>query len=250
MTAALPHPVHFADTDLPVRSDLLDAHRGAWERLATPGTWWTAAERIAIAAEVRRAPDCALCRSAREALSPFGVKGEHEAATKLPRAAVDAAHRTVTDPSRLTRSWVEELAAEGIDDAAYVELVGVVATVWSVDTLCRAIGAALHPLPSPIHGAPMRRRPEGLEDAGAFVPLLSHRTGRALRLWKGRRSANVIRALGLVPDEVRQLLDLSAAHYLPVEIVPRIGRAPGRALDRAQIELVAARVSAVNECFY
>ncbi len=32
-----------------VRDDLIDAHRLAWEHLASPGTWWTGAERIELA---------------------------------------------------------------------------------------------------------------------------------------------------------------------------------------------------------
>ena len=64
------------------------------------------------------------------------------------------------------------------------------------------------------------------------------------------RSANVIRAMSLVPDSVRLLLGLSKAHYLPLHLVPAPGERGGRALDRAQIELIAGRVSALTECFY
>ena len=55
--------------------------------------------------------------------------------------------------------------------------------------------------------------------------------------------------LALVPGAVRQLKELSAVHYLPIDRVidPR-ARMPG--LSRAQMELVAGRVSALNECFY
>jgi hypothetical protein len=40
------------------------------------------------------------------------------------------------------------------------------------------------------------------------------------------------------------------AQYVPIEQVPDPSADPGRALSRAQIELVAGRVSALNECFY
>lgn len=51
-----------------------------------------------------------------------------------------------------------------------------------------------------------------------------------------------------MPDHVRSLQRLTRSHYLPLADVgnPR----KGRAIDRMQIELVAARVSAINECFY
>jgi hypothetical protein len=52
-----------------------------------------------------------------------------------------------------------------------------------------------------------------------------------------------------VPGEVRQLQDLSEAHYLRIdEVIDPRARLP--ALSRAQMELIAGRVSALNECFY
>jgi len=242
--------IHFAAAQIPVRKDIGEAHESAWHRLGSPGAWWTGAERVAIAAEVRAAGHCALCRAARRALSPFSVTGSHDAVSDLPDAAIDAVHRIVTDPSRLTKKWVEKLAAEGLGDARYVELAGVIVTVLSIDVLCLAIGAEPHPLPTPLPGEPSRVRPGSLEDAGAFVPMISAGAGRRMNLWEGPIGANVLRALSLVPDEVRQLRELSSAHYLADALVPLAGRAPGRALDRAQIELLASRVSALNECFY
>ena len=51
-----------------------------------------------------------------------------------------------------------------------------------------------------------------------------------------------------MPDGVRLLKNATRSHYLPLADLgnPR----KGRAIDRMQIELVAARVSALNECFY
>ncbi len=54
--------IGYANALVPVRDDLVAAHRRAWERLARPGTWWSGAERVAIAADVRSAAECALCR--------------------------------------------------------------------------------------------------------------------------------------------------------------------------------------------
>lgn len=249
-TTAAPDPIDFSAAGVAVRRDIVDAHREAWHVLASPGTWWTGAERVAIAREVRAAPHCAHCRAAREALSPFSVEGEHTAASDLPEAAVEAVHRIVTDASRLTKSWVAGLAERGIDTGRYVELVGVVVSVMSIDRLCQGIGAPLHALPEPRDGEPSRQRPDGLEDVGAFTPMLSTRAGRKLGLWELPVAPNVIRALSFVPDEVRMLNLLGGVHYLSPELVGQLGKAPGRALDRTQIELVASRTSALNECFY
>ena len=242
--------IEFRGTSLPVRDDITRAHERAWARLACAGSWWTGEERVAIAAEARAAEDCAFCSEAKAALSPFSVEGEHTSVTQLPAPAIDAVHRVVRDSSRLTKSWVEKLASDGLTDAQYVELVGVVVTVMSIDGVCRGLGAALHPLPRPVPGEPKRVRPAPLEEGVAFVPMLTKALGDNADIFPGPIAPNVLRALSLVPDEVRQLRELGAAHYLPDKLVPAAGHAPGRALERSQIELVASRVSALNECFY
>ena len=76
----------------------------------------------------------------------------------------------------------------------------------------------------------------------------SRATGDEADLYPSNPAGNVIRALSLVPDEVRALTDLRAAHYLLPDEMMNLRR--GRALDRAQIELIAGRVSALRECFY
>jgi hypothetical protein len=52
-----------------------------------------------------------------------------------------------------------------------------------------------------------------------------------------------------VPGEVQQLKLLSEAHDLPMDHVID-PRARLRTLSRPQMELIAGRVSALNECFY
>jgi hypothetical protein len=244
--------IDYANALVPVRDDLVAAHRRAWERLARPGTWWSGAERVAIAAEVRSAAECALCRERKAALSPAGVAGEHASRGALPEVAVEVIHRVTTDPARLSKAWFEKCQAGGLGDAHYVETIGVIATVVSIDDFCRGLGMAPHPLPDPIPGEPSRRRPPGALPEDAWVPMIreSRATGAEADLYEGRRATgNVLRALSLVPDEVRGLMDLSAAHYLsPTKMLDLRRGTP--ALDRLQVELLAGRVSALNECFY
>jgi hypothetical protein len=241
------------DAAVPVRADIAEAHEEYWRRLARPGTWWTGAERVALAAESRAARGCGLCRERKAALSPSRVRGEHETAPGsselLSPAAIDAVHRIVSDPSRLSSGWVEGLDAAGLDDAHYVELVGIVVSMVSIDEMARGVGASLAPLPDPVEGAPSRKRPPEAKGGRAWVPLLpdSQPKGENADLWP-MRGPFVIRALSLVPDAVRDLQLLSAAHYLPVHRVADLS-AGGR-MSRPQMELVASRVSALNECFY
>lgn len=243
--------IDYGGAAVPVRADLPAAHGRAWQRLAAPGTWWTAEERVAIAREVRAASICALCLSRKAVLSPSAVPEVHAAEPPLTAPAVEAVHRIATDPSRLSGRWRDGLREAGLDDGHYVELIGVVVTVVSIDAFCRALGVPLHPLPEPLPGAPTRYRPTQARDEGAWVPMIPAfgASGAEADLWRRGATGNVIRALSLVPDEVRTLKDLSAAHYLPVERVadPRARR---KGLSRAQMELLAARVSALRECFY
>lgn len=243
--------VDYGQATVPVRADLVDAHRRAWERLAAPGTSWTGAERVAIAEEVRAAARCGLCARRAAALSPAHVDGTHDGSGTLAEPAVDAIHRVTTDPGRLGRAWFDGLAARGLSAERYVELLGVVVTVVSIDAFCRGIGLPPHGLPSPLPGAPSGHRPAGVVDEGAWVPTLPQRAavGPEADLYAGMPIApNVIRALSLVPDEVRQLRALGRAHYLSEREMMDLGA--GRALDRAQIELIAGRVSSRRECFY
>lgn len=243
----------YAGGALPVRADLAEAHRWVWSWIAAPGDWWSGAERVAIAAEARRAGDCARCRERRAALSPHALAGEHDAAGPLPAVAVDVAHRLVTDASRLSRSWFEKTLAAGISDGHYVELVGVVVSVVGIDAFHRALGLPPEPLPEPLSGEPSRQRPAGAREGMGWVASLdrSAAVGPYADLYPPAPGVpNVIRALSLVPDNVRMLQRLSAAQYVPHGIVARVGAPTGRALSRAQIELIAGRVSALNECFY
>jgi len=246
----------YADAPTPVRADIGAAHRKYWHTLAHPGSWWTGAERVAIALASRHAVDCALCRTRKAALSPNAVTGRHDPGPGLPAlsdAAVDAVHRVVTDPSRITRSYVDHHAAQGLlSKEAYVELVGIVVAVFSIDEFHRALGLALQPLPEPQPGEPSRYRPAILSEDIGFVPTVPREgaVGPEADLFKHTRAANVVRALTLVPDALRDWRELSSAQYLSFAGMANYVKDPERAIDRMQMELIAGRVSAVNECFY
>jgi alkylhydroperoxidase family enzyme len=234
-----------------VPEDLKQAHRFLWEHVRSPGTWWTGEQRVAMAAESRRASICSLCAGRKGALSPEAVEGRHEGSGGLPDTAVDAVHRIRTDPARLSRHWFERLVPASLEDAEYVELVGVVALVTGVDYFARALGIAPFPLPEPLAGEPSRQRPASAKPGAAWVPMIApeNADGPEADLYpEAPMIPNIMRALSLVPDQARALHRSSDAHYVPVS---QIGDAAvRRSLDRMQMELVAARVSALNECFY
>ena len=233
--------VSFAGAPVPVREDIPEAHARTWDRLARPGNWWSGGERVAIASEVRAARECALCRERKQSLSPGTVEGKHASVSALPGAAIEVIHRVTTDPARLSRAWFDGVISSGLSDAQYVEIIGIVVALASIDALCLGLGIPPHALPEPEEGEASRQRPGGLETETGWVPMIGEPGPGEADLFPGSRAANVIRAMSLVPDAVRTLRDLSSAHYY--------GPKP-RAIDRTQIELIAGRVSALNECFY
>ncbi len=241
----------YGGASLTVRDDLVAAHQKTWEHIARPGTWWTGAERVAIAAETRNAGGCSLCAKRKEALSPYAVAGSHDSLGALTDPVVDVIHRVVTDPGRLTERLVRESAETDLSDAHYVEAVSIVVFVVNVDTFARAIGAPLHPLPNALPGEPSRVRPPADRADGAWVPLIA--ADVAERDYPGLYSGGALtpyiqRALSLVPDETRHFTETIGAEYVPPgDLFTPLSN---RAISRPQIELLAARVSAVNECFY
>ncbi len=244
----------YAGSPFVVRPDIVEAHRHYWAELAKPGSWWTGAGRVAIADAVRGTRACALCQRRKQALSPYAIEGEHDGGGALPEVALDAVHRVVSDASRLTRAWLEKTLANGLGDGPYVELLGVLVAVVSIDSFHHGLGLPLEPLPEPLPGAPTGYRPPSARPGAAWVPWIP--AGEASEAEAdlypaGARSPNVLCALSLVPDAVRAMAALSKAYYVaPEKVADPTHCAPGRALDRAQMELIAGRVSALNECFY
>ena len=242
----------FAQSPYPIRDDIPQAYKNFWQRLASPGSWWTGEERVAIAQESRNALICRFCADRKAALSPYTFKGEHSHEGKLPATAVDAAHRIITDQGRITRAWVENNNDEGLSKEAYVELVGIVVAIFSIDEFHRALGLALESLPEPKPGEISRYRPAHISEDMGFVPTVppDGAVGNESDLWEGSRGANVIRALTLVPDALRDWREIAAAQYLSFQRMTNFVKDDNRSISRMQMELIAGRVSAINECFY
>ena len=242
----------YHNADLPIRDDLFAAHQSFWQRLAKPGAWFDGRHRVAIAAESRNAWDCSFCTARKNALSPHALEARHDRVSNLPETALDAVHRIVTDQQRISRKWIEDNAKKDLSEAAYVELLGLVVAVISIDEFHRTLGLPLEELPAPEPGEPSGYLPAGAERGTGFVPMLpaDGPLGENQDLWQPGFTANVIRALSFVPDAVRDWKNLAAAQYLSIEGMANMVGQDDRAINRMQMEVLAARVSAMNECFY
>jgi hypothetical protein len=223
---------HFAYEGLPheVREDVVGAQRRAWEMLGKPGSWWTGAQRVAIAAQARAA-------RAQCGRPPWLREGLPDGGELLPDAAVEAVRVIAADAHKIDRAWAEKTIA-ALGDAPYVELAAVVVCVCAIDSFADALGIAPEPLPEPEPGSPDRERLESVTDEGAYVPLQVP--------WQG---PNVGRALSLVPAQNGMFMGLVMAMYGGPQGFFDLVWEDGP-LTRPQVELLAARVSAVNECFY
>lgn len=236
---------------LEIRADLIDSEEAAWRAIAGAGTWLAGAERIAVAAEVRRARRCAHCARIREALSPNAVDGAHDTDGALGAARVELVHRVTSDPGRLSERWASGVLALGMGEGEYVEIVGVVAMVMMMDATARALGVEERTLPAPLAGEPTRYRPPGARTKAAWLPIVEPEDAVPADgpMYPSPKAGYIYRALSSVPQALRDYWGIALTHYLPSSEVWQFGKSI-RALLRAQIEVVAARIAGLHQCPY
>ena len=244
--------VDYGEFSADVNAQRKETHREILDYLRRPGCWFTGRERHAIVGETRAALACTLCQDRKTALSPEHVQGDHVKLGALSPALVEIIHRLRTDSGRLSRSWFTRALDLGVSEGQYVEVVGIVAYIAGMDMFCRSLGIPCFELAEPIEGEPTFHTPSGLTRGIAWVPMLLQEdaSGPDADIYAGWPPlvGNVLKALSLIPDHVRLQHPWTSAHYIPIEHM--YDPAYGRDLDRLGIELVASRVSAMNECFY
>ncbi len=238
-----------------MRAELELSQQQAWHRVAAPGTWLTGAERVAIAAETRHALDCPHCAARKAALAPLSVPGTHASLGALDAADVEAIHRIHTDSGRLGQTWFNGVSTGG--DARYIELVSVVVVTVAIDTYRSAAGLPPQPLPTPLPGSPSRHRPSGARPGPGWTATLRPEDVTAdepdlFREHPGpreRRGANIHLALSLVPHSMIHWWDCFEPMYMTGPQM-RVFETEYRAISHAQLEMLAARVAALNQCEY
>ena len=160
---------------------------------------WSSAERLAVAQEVQRAR---LAEPLPPWAAPSSVEGLIPGEHQLARSVVDVTWRIANHPGSLTHQWYREVMGTGIEPAAYVELVGVVAMTVALVEFCRAVGCPLPELPQPSASSARGAGGEGaVEDH--WVPTIS------------TEMPNVRKALSVVPSEMEMQGVILDAQYVP-----------------------------------
>ncbi|MEM7272624.1 MAG: hypothetical protein AAF547_06040 [Actinomycetota bacterium] len=194
------------------------AIRTALASLVSPGSFFTGAERAAIATHARLA------------------RGLATSAPELPPVVAEAAARVAADAISTRPSHIAAWEADGRDVVAYVELVAVTALICSIDSYRIGLGVPLDQLPDPVPGDPVPAVAEEARKTNAWVPTV----GVAL----------APTAMSALPNETATKAAVSKEWYLTDQVVHQYAVEPGRELSRPQMELVAARTSWLNECFF
>jgi hypothetical protein len=212
----------------------LAAFEAAWAWLAEPGGSWSATENLAIVEAARAATPRPVYDRRPASIDHLATDvGPGEALSPL---VIDTVERVAVEAGSIDRKWALDVIRE-LGDVAYAELVAVIATAVTIDLACRLLGRDIEPLPQPKAGEPTGERATETIDIGAFLPTAA-----------GFGGANVAKSLSIAPTANLMRLGVVRALYSG----DRFGelRWDDGALNRPQVELIAARTSALNECFY
>jgi hypothetical protein len=218
-----------------VGEQILAAFEQTWDGLGRPGTWWTGAQRMAIAEASRSAMD--------DGPRPIGlaipalVDLDHVDGSGISDLALEVVRRVTSESGRITAAWAAE-AIGLMGPGRYVELVAMVVLTVPIDIFCGLLGRPRQSLPEVVAGEPVGGVPDGVAAGEAYVPWLVD----------GWRGPNVARALSYVPADNDRRLAMVSSMYDGSEFFEMVWS--HRSLSRPQIELLAARTSALNECFY
>ena len=221
----------FQSLERKISTEIIESFEIVWDHLGLPGSWWTGKERIGIAKEVRGSNPRKLWEKVGE------LKNYAKDSDEVLSPYVKAVVRIVANETSSINQQIYDEIINSIGEDKYAELAAVVSQIIAIDHLCDALGIEREKFPNPQEGDPSLERPDGLVDGVAFLPTFS-----------ADKLPHVAVSLSLAQaDNARRML-LVRAMYSGSSFGEMIWK--HRNLTRPQIELVAARTSALNECFY
>ena len=214
-----------------VNQDIVNSFRIVWDHLGRPGAWWTGPQRIGIAEHVRKSAP----RPLWDRPPPLETLSD-EANGELTIFEAAVVERVAVSPSSINIETYEHII-QRMGENKYAELAAVISQIVPIDHLHDALGLGREELPVPREGAITTERPSGLVTGIGFLPTLPT---------EGLPHVAVALSLSLA-DNARRML-LVRAMYSGDSFNDMVWT--HRSLNRPQVELVAARTSALNECFY
>jgi hypothetical protein len=231
---------------LPIRLDLEAAHTTAMASFSNAGTWFNGAERKEIVALARRARH-------RQGFELTGFEDEVRD-IPLPSAVAELIRQVACDSEKIDKDFFESVQSEGLSVEQYVEVVGLVSRAVGIDTFGRALGLPMNALNNSHPGKPSGDRPESTVVEHAWVPTLpsGKKGGKEAAALYGDADfvANIYSALSLVPQEASLVMEMGRVQYVGRNDFMNFEFRRSEQFSRAQLELVAARISALNNCFY
>lgn len=237
----------YSDTELEIAAQTEVLHEDELLSFARVGTWGTAAQRTAIAAEARKARCAAGVQESvgDEALADL---------VELPEPARRVARAVALGGINIDRDFCQQAQADGVTEGAYVEIVGLAARLAHLDVFARGIGVPVRKLGAPVEDRePSRERPSVAKKEGFFtasIPSAPAGGELAVSLFGNQPAPNILRSLSLVPDEARRLNALLNQEYFSMETIFDFTYSSHNSITRPQLELIAAKVSELNQCFY
>ena len=214
-----------------VPDEVIQSFEIVWQNLGKPGAWWTGQQRIEIAKEVRNSRQPKLVERVND-LSGYSHQ-EAESLSPYVRAVV---RKIAYESSTIDRDTYNSIV-EVLGEDRYAELAAIVTQVVPIFTLADILGNPREKLPTAHDGDPTKERPEDLVNDVAFLPTFSP---------EGLPHVAVSLSLSQADNARRMLLVRSM--YSGTNFGEMVWE--HRSLSRQQIELVAARTSSINECFY
>ena len=236
----------YDDSKFEIKESLEEVHEKQLLELGNSGTWGTGEQRLAIAGNARRA-------GIDTGLLEIPESDSNNIDGKLSSVAGKVVRNLAVSPKDIDKTSYQEALKGGLTAEEYVEIVGIVSRIVDLDVFARGIGVPLRPLPEAQSGEPSRKRPETARQEQAWVPTvpnLPEGGDVAKALYGDMPKPYIVRGLSLVPDEMEKHIELEQAQYMPLKHIRDFGYQHHEGLTRAQAEVVAGRVSAINECFY
>lgn len=214
-----------------VSNEIIESFQIVWDNLGKPGSWWSGPQRIQIAEEIRDSDPPSIA----ERIVDFS-NYSNEATDGITPFVRAVARKVAYESSSIDKDIFDQIVAV-ISEDQYAEIAAIASQLVPIYHLADTLGYDREQLPNVVSGDPSGERPDDLIEGVGFLPT-----------FPTNGVPHVAVSLSLAQaDNARRML-LVRAMYSGKDFGEMIWT--HRNLSRPQIELVAARTSAINECFY